>query len=501
MRFLNLVGLAWSAGIAWALTGVPFDALAQSQARPPNPPSSVTPPPAEVNRGPFTAGTVRFESKPFRVESMGLTIELPLGSQASASSIANQSAVQIIGPQSRWLAASRILESSDLKLTIQQVVDANLRTQIGSDTAIVGETGPNGAQLIERSQNLVIGTLPAERFYVLGTANTGTKDEKKPRLVYGLTFIKLGPGRFASFEASCGEADFDKAKPELEAMIATAKFADAASLESSRRAYLDAGAKFLQSIDDKALRKALAESGEVWWRIYKPEKTGADADARELGYRRLRASIGKRGMIDPGRDPKTYSGADLDEGYVLQVDFRGILGENGDILTDSQGVFFLSLDRTQEVWTLSTRVREGKKKDTTSNEFGQRIGNRLVVRKGEGRATDLVLPPTAYISRVEAMLLHKLLVGSRLTSEFAFQSYSSETQLIEMRRDSVEQPADKPNIYRITTRMGETGPAQIATLKANGDLLFADMGDGVRIEPTTLDKLVRLWKTKGLPMD
>jgi hypothetical protein len=38
-------------------------------------------------------------------------------------------------------------------------------------------------------------------------------------------------------------------------------------------------------------------------------------------------------------------------------------------------------------------------------------------------------------------------------------------------------------------------------MKANGDLLFADLGGGVRIEPTSLEQLVRLWKSKGLPLD
>ncbi len=447
-----------------------------------------------------TAGTVRFTEKPLRVESIGLTMSLPVGSSASSTAIANQAAVQVIGPESKWLAAARVLDSSDLKLTIQQVADVNLKTQLGADSVMVGGVGPNGAQLIERSQNLVIGTMPAERFYVLGPKDPDPKNANKPRLVYGVTFIKIGPGRFASFESSCGEADFDRAKPEMEAMIATVQFADAASVESSKRALLDAGDRFLKGLDATAIRSAAEESKEQWWRLYVPAKTGADADAREIGYRKIRTTIGKRGQLDPSRDPKMFKGPDLDEGILVQVDFRGILGEGGDSLTDSKGIFFQTLDRKEEVWTLSTRVRQGKK-DVTSTEYGSRAGNELLIKKESQPPNKLIVPETAYLSRVESFLVQKLLVASRLTTEFGFNTYSSESNLIETRRESVEQPADKPHIYRITTRTGDSPTSQVATYKDSGELLFADLVGGVRVEPTSLEQLVRLWKLKNLPLD
>lgn len=446
-----------------------------------------------------TLGAVRFNEKPLRVDSMGLTISLPLGANATSSAIGNQSALKVTGPDSKWMSGARILESSDTKLALEQVVEANLRSQLGGETFIVGETGPSGSQLIEHTKNLVIGTIPAERFYVLGPKSDDPKQANRARLIWGVTFLKLAPGRFAIFEASCGEGEFERSKPEMEAMIATAKFADASSIASSRRALLDAGDRFLQGLDPTAIRSAAMESKEMWWRLYVPAITGADADAREIGYRRIRTSIGKRGQLDPSRDPKTFKGADLDEGILVQVDFRGILGETGDVLTDSQGVFFQTLDRKEEAWSLSTRVRQDKK-DQTSIEFGSRMGNQISVKK-DARSNKLIVPDTAYLSRVEAFLLQRLLVTSRLTTEFAFQTYSSESDLIEVRHESVEQPADKPKIFRITTRSDDGPPSQVTTLRDNGDLIFADLAGGVRIEPTSLDQLARLWKSKGLPLD
>ena len=364
---------------------------------------------------------------------------------------------------------------------------------------VAGDIGPTGAQLLERSQNLVIGSLPAERFYVLGPKSDDPKTAGRPRLVFGVTFIKLAPGRFGVFEVSCAEGDYEKVKPEIEAMIATAQFADAGSVESAKRALLDAGDKFLKGLDGPALVSAAQQAKETWWRMYIPSSTGADADAKEIGYRRIRTSIGKRGQIDPARDPKSFKGADLDEGILVQVDFRGILGETGDILTDSTGIFFQTLDRKEETWTLSTRVRQGKS-DRTSQELGSRTGNQITVRKDE-KSNKLIVPETAYLSRVEAFLLQRMLVNSRLTADFGFQIYSSESDLIEIRRESVEQPADKPKIYRITTKTGDGAASQVATLRENGDLIFADLPGGVRVEPTSLDQLMRLWKSKGLPLD
>lgn len=444
------------------------------------------------------AGAIEFNPKPFRVESMGLTILLPVGANASSTSIGAQSALEIIGPDNLWYVAARIVESSDLKLNLSEVAETNLRSQFGEGVLMVGNVGSSGATLLERVQNLQVGTLPAERFYVLGPADE--KDKKKVRLVYGVTFIKLGPGRFAYFETSMGEPQFERGRPQIEATVATAQFADKPALEAAQRALFDAGAKFLESVNEAKLRSVIEDSKETWWRLYVPAKTGADADARELGYRRIRMFIGKRGQIDPKRDPKTFRGADNDEGYLVQVDFRGILGDNNEILTDSQGMFFLSLDRSQETWALTTRVRDGKT-DKTSDEIGHRIGNQIKLKKADGRDATLLVPDKTYVSRMETFVLHRLLVLSRLTTEFAFNTYSSESELVDIRRESVDQPVDKPGIYRITSRLGEGTQPQISTLKENGELLFADMGGGVRVEPTSKEQLLRLWKSKGLPLD
>jgi hypothetical protein len=444
------------------------------------------------------AGAIEFNPKPFRVESMGLTISLPKDANASSTSIGAQSALEIIGPDNLWYVAARIVESGDLKLSLAEVAETNLRTQFGDGVLMVGNVGSSGATLLERVQNLQVGTLPAERFYVLGPQDG--KDAKKVRIVYGVTFIKLGPGRFAYFETSMGEPQFEKARPQIEATVATAQFADKPALEAAQRALFDAGAKFLEGVDEAKLRAVIADSQETWWRLYVPAKTGADADAKELGYRRIRMFVGKRGQIDPKRDPKSFRGADNDEGFLVQVDVRALLGDNNEILTDSQGMFFLSLDRSQETWALTTRVRDGKS-DKTSDEIGHRIGNQIKLKKADGRDATLLVPDKTYVSRMETFVLHRLLVLSRLTTEFAFNTYSSETELVDIRRESVEQPADKPGIYRITSRLGEGTQPQIATLKQNGDLLFADLGSGVRIEPTSKDQLLRLWKSKGLPLD
>jgi len=494
MRGLKLVGPLCLLGVAAIASGQSSGRLPQNGESAPqaSPARNAAPAP--------TIGAVRFNEKPLRVETMGLTMSLPVGANANSTAIGNMAAVQVSGPDSKWMAGARVLESSDLNLTLQQVADTNLKTQLGAETVMVGGEGPTGAQLIERSQNLVVGTLPAERFYVLGPKDPDPKNAGRPRLVYGVTFIKLAAGRFACFEASCGEADLERAKPEMEAMIATATFIDAASLESSRRALLDAGDQFLKGLNESTLRSAASEAKETWWRLYVPAKTGADADAKEVGYRRIRTSVGMRGQMDPTRDPKKFTGADLDEGVLVMVDFRGVLGEANDALTDSQGIFFQTFDRKEEMWSLSTRVRQGNT-DRTSTELGSRKGNQLQVKRTDRPATTLIVPDRAYLSRVESFLVQRMLIAARLTTEFAFNTFSSETDLIEIRREVVDQPADKPKIYRLTTRVGEGAPAQVAMFRDTGELIFADLPGGVKVEPTSLDRLVKMWKQKGLPLD
>ena len=70
-----------------------------------------------------------------------------------------------------------------------------------------------------------------------------------------------------------------------------------------------------------------------------------------------------------------------------------------------------------------------------------------------------------------------------------------------MRRDILERPADRPEQWKVSTRLSEDKAPMISYFTDKGQLLRTEMSDGSYWEPTSLQELAKLWKSKGLPVD
>ena len=68
-----------------------------------------------------------------------------------------------------------------------------------------------------------------------------------------------------------------------------------------------------------------------------------------------------------------------------------------------------------------------------------------------------------------------------------------------MRSDSVERSGT--NGWKITSRLNEDAPPQVAYLTNEGTPIRTELADGRVWEPTSYEKLVRLWRDKSLPLD
>lgn len=465
-------------------------------------------------------GVVRFAEEPFRLDSVGLTMLLPDGSTAQATQVGAKTNVQITPPDGSWLISIQTPRTGAPETTAPQALDeivTGVMKEQG-ESYVKDQSDPNrprgvlvgyrGEVLIPR-HTVIINEQACERAYLKlpGSGSDGP-------VVRGFTVFKTTPTQFVIFELLVPEAGFARAKGVYQTVVGTAKFEDPTQIGAARTAAITLGIKLMQRIDETAMREIIEARPERWERCYRPSVTGADSDATELGYRRTRLSVGTRAALDPKGDPD--AAGSRQPGFVAQIDARYLDRArltNGQLtegrIIDSASVFYSSFDRTDEAWTVRMAVRTGTPAGRSTPkvyaEMGGRSGKSLYVSiaaPGEqGRDVRPVFQGDGYISRLESLVLPNLLLRERIPGEYGFYIYQSDAETIRLRRDTLEQPSDRPGMWVLTTRFTEDKKSQTAVFNEKGDVVRTELADGSVWEPISLSRLVQLWKAKGLPME
>jgi hypothetical protein len=481
-------------------------------------------------------GKLEFSDQFLRIEEIGLSVRLPIGCDSEKVSIGNQRATAIFPEDQSWRVNLETPRSTNSRTTITEVADKVLDELQKSVGIVVGalrntpeaelrnpksKFAGTRATLIDRFPNaktpkLFIGDgesrIPIERFYL-----AIPRGEKDSPLVRGYTVAQVAPQQFVAFDLTTTEKDFDRVRPIYEAMIATARLGAPEDVTAARGVAIEAGHSLIKSLTSEDY-KAVLEKGERWIRMYKPAAGGARADADEIGYTRIKTSVGQRGQIDRTRTKSRWNQADRQEGYLVEIDARYIYS---GLIIDSAAAYFMTPDRNEEAWTVRQATREWKKEDAVvvkpdskkpkpalvaseGTEIGARSGQSMTITATATGKPDSSIKPTiqsdAYISVVEALLMPQIAVRSKQAVEFGFYAWQGRDGKIRLRRDSVEQPSDKPGVWQVTTRIGDDDRVQIALYNEKGDLIRTVMPDGVVCEPISLDELGKLWKSKNLPM-
>lgn len=486
-------------------------AVAQPQTKPGQPgasPAAVTPP----------AGAVEFAETPFRIHSIGLTMYLPAGAAAQTSGSGTKVSAQIVARDSTWLVNLQAPQTSNLQTDTNTVATEVLNQLLASvgiperkivDGKIVERVLSTKATIVEPVKALVIPTenpqdqRPASRFYV-----RLPRGEGELGVIRGYTVFQVAPGRFVTFDMTTPEDSFAKARPLYEAMIAKARFADPEALAAARGQMIDSGMELLTRLTPSDYEAACATQRDQWYRLYQPAPGGADADAKEIGYRRVRAAKDFRGELDPKRPESKWSAADRQEGYVVRIDARVL---EGDLIIDSVGVYFMTPDRREEAWTLQTVIKDPKaRKPVTWTEVGGRLEGKMTVMTDgsqESKGAQPMVPDLGYLNQVESFLLPQLLIQHRRADakgregEYGFYSYQSEFGNVRLRRDTLGEAQDRAGAWLLTTQMNEDRPAQVSIYNERGELIQTKLANGNIWVPIQLDRLAELWRSKGHPMN
>ncbi|MBL4808699.1 MAG: hypothetical protein JKY43_01405 [Phycisphaerales bacterium] len=444
----------------------------------------------------FTPSTTltELEIDPISLDSIGLTINLPKDAQAETVRIGNSTSTGISLPQNLGTIIIKEQRTSDEKLTALKASNS-IRDQLMNRP---------GAMLLDEQHDLRVGIWKGHRFYVRTQSRTGS-------WVYrGVTIFGHKPKTFLIFDFTLEgtESQFNQARVLYETSIATMNLQEMSSQTLKRAAGFSSTTALLDqlSFDDYAA-VLTGKKNERWERLYTPAKSGDEMDATEHGYRRIKSWSGYKGELS-SKDKSKWTTEDRKLGYLLQIDSMAM---DAGLRIDSRALFYMSLDENEETWTIRMTLKSDDSSGSTQNDYtqdsaitGARKGGKLTITTVEGNNTPTTISPfipeNGYITQVQSYLIGSLIVHKQLQGDFASYSFNPVTNSVALRWDISEQPASSPGLWTVTSKNAPDSPPTETLFNAHGDLMRVRLNNGRLWEPIELERLLSLWKRKGLPI-
>jgi hypothetical protein len=294
--------------------------------------------------------------------------------------------------------------------------------------------------------------------------------------------------------------NFEIARRTYETVVGTIEVTDRDALAARRAAAIENLQAVMATLTPDELRSLVEASPERWERLYTPARSGDDMDATEHGYRRVRVRPGVRGEVS-GTPERNWTASDRAPGLIVQLDAMAI---EPRLRVDTRAVYFVSEDFKQEAWTVNMALRQGDVA-TESSVSGARLGTSMTIQLKQDKAAPMVTRPIiqgdGYVSQALTYLIAPLLADRAKAGEFASYAYNPASNIISLRWDTVEQPADKPGLWIIRSRADDNTPATTHTYNGQGQLMRSELHNGRIWEPIELDRLVSLWRRKGMPLE
>ncbi len=485
---------------------------------------ATTQPKSQLESVTLAQGSVEMSDELFRLDSAGLSMNLPMGAVAQISTAGTSASAKVTpkgveeGSAGAWLIDIQTPRSRDKGQTpesvarkvmeqLQAAVGVVDRSQTDRDGNVIEKVVQTKATIVEPIKNVIVRAeraeyeRPAARFYI-----RIPREGKEAAIIRGYTVFQTAPGEFVTFDLATPEPNFTHARPIYESTVATARFTDAALVATLRGASINSGIAFMARQQKPEYDAAIALLNDQWYRLAKPAPTGADKDAEEIAYRRIRVKRGSRGEIDTSGRKEKWTDGDSEMGIVVRFDARYL--QDGQVV-DVVGVYWMSNDAKTEAWTLQQASRDPKKKNpSVVTETGAREGDQMTVAiSGTGQDTRRIkpeVPKMGYITQVQSFLLPTLLAQSQNPGDYAFYVYQSQNERlpITMRRDTLAQATDGSGHWVLTTQQTEDRPPQVSTFNEKSELLQTIFSaQKMAWTSTTLQKLADLWQAKGLPMN
>lgn len=439
---------------------------------------------------------IRLQSSPTRIDPLDLSFFLPEGSVAETTSFGANATMGVELPDKLGVLVVKGQRSSNAELTVNLVVDSMIEQLQAARGVQDQETGRFHTRArLESRTTLQLSGLAGERFYMRFPPGEGG-----PEMVRGVSVFQTEPGRFIVFDLMTEGAKFEQSRRVYETVVGTMEVTDRDALAARRGAAIARMGGVLSSLTPDELRSLAETYPERWERLYTPARSGDDMDATEHGYRRVRVRTGFRGEVS-GKPERSWRASDRLPGLIVQLDAMAL---EPNLRIDTRAVYFVSEDFREESWTVRMALRQGPS-STESSITGARSGTSMTVQLEQNNAAPTVTRPViqgdGYISQAITHLLAPIMARRAQTGEFAGYVYNSSTNTISLRWDTVEQPSDRPGLWIVRSRPDENTPATSHLFNAQGRLMRSELHNGRIWEPIELDRLVSLWRRKGLPLE
>ncbi len=481
-------------------------------------------PPAPAPAPAFTE-PVALSPTPVPIGTLGLTLYLPENAAVQTDNLPGGKVRTLIQPDDgTWAIQIYNSRSSNLELTAGEALTAaaNLIMLNGPQRQTIQRDGSRLQtpllEPVDRTDDLRIGAASAEspgvsaaRVYILASDyQEGTPRSDGPM---GFTILRTSPGNFITIQLDCPYPHYQRARRIYETIVAAARLSDPSKSDELRRLRLLAGESFLSTITRQDLDELMESEEPVWTRIYEPAPSGSPRDAREVGFQRTEIRLGQLGELDPAKRRIDWSTEDRAYGYFMRVDAwmlreptasapAGVVPE----YFTTQATFFLSRDRTEELWTVQIDLPNAGQRERSTLTFIRR-GTRVTVRtelpRSETQTAEFAIIPKNYLSGIERALLPRIIARKAESGaglfELGFYTYDAARGSITYRSETFAPAA--ANGWLQTTIPFENGLPWTTTLDSEGKLVTQALPPARVIEPMEREAIRRLWASKGLVTD
>lgn len=492
-------------------------------AQPSTPATKDTPTPSKVDPNDLR---VEFSQEVLRIPDIGLSVPVPAdcGGQTVTEPV-----LYVKGGQTSTQTALKILpadmsEAWSISIRAPRVHNPNATAEESADEAfrllqkgIAAASNASGIGDKDRGVLTLIDRVPNEqdpRKRIFGQERQVefvrwyaqvSQGQGYAKVVRGLVIAKVLDTQFVTFELTTTEPQFNEARRIFEAVVAASSLKKPETVGVDNRMAVRAGINLKKTIEDADIQAIMTAKPERWFRLYKPSASGSKTDDTEIGYMRYTFRMGQRGEVDRSKPKSSWLAADRETGYLVFADGRMLVGTG---VEDSIAGYFLSKNRETEFWITEAAHRDQKTPDRAPEivrQMGVREGNGFQVNNtragGKTETVQPLLPPIeSYLARVEEFLVPQLLIKSRAQAEYGYYTWVDRVARVRLRKDVLERPEGSTTEWRIRTRYGDEDISQTSTYSDQGDLIRTEFANGMIVEPTTLDQLMKLWTSKGLPV-
>ncbi|MEM1186239.1 MAG: hypothetical protein AAGI53_14710 [Planctomycetota bacterium] len=434
--------------------------------------------------------------EPLRLDRAGIALRVPIGAKSETRTLANRQVTTITLPESHGtIVVQARINTQNTETTAEQ--DAARLLAEAIELPDPTSFDPNRSRpRTAKGEFLGPGPVVATK----GTKTRALYAKLAPRrqsdpIIRGIAVLDAADGRRVVFDLLTSGRHADSARPTFEAILATVIPRSDDLVAKANEAERRSAATLLAGLTKEELAVMLADAAPRFERLFRPG--GSAATDVERGYRRTIASTGHRGDVT-GTPRERWSAAEREPGYIVAVDAR-LLGESGERI-DSKARYFLSESRRDETWSVTMSVRsEGPVAVWT--ETGARQGRDLTISISQGRSGRRTIRPDfkveGFLSRVESLLLPRLLAAAAEPGTYTFNAYDSQREGVVERIESLSR-TDRG--WSLDTRF-EDGRTQATQLSPSGTSMRTEMDSGLVWEATDFDRLYRLWSSKGLPLN